>query len=138
MAFLGKVFNKKKGTEDADEQDESQDWSFDFELDGDKEEKPAASRFSVNKVRAADDPDEADEESGGETLEDAPEDSDEAAGDNEGKAEAPSPADALMSIFEEEHVANQWIEALAASVEEVDAEELAEELRAFVDDLQRY
>lgn len=139
MAFLGKVFNKKNQAVDVDEQDESQEWSFDFDLDGDKEEKQDISRFTVNSVKAGEEPDTDDEDTDEETSEDDEEETDEASQDDEEDEEKEaSPADSLMNIFEEEVAVNRVVEVLASSVEEVDAEELAEDLRALVDDLQGY
>ena len=43
--------------------------------------------------------------------------------------------DDLLGVFEEEMVVDEQLEALSSRVEEVEAEELVEELRAFIEDI---
>ncbi len=129
MAFLGKLMKKKSSEEELDEDEKLLDLSLSSKPETDAEEKKDLSKYRVSTIKLEREADSVKKPSEDGKTEAAPE------GPGEGKGI--SSIDPLMGIFEEETAVDQRLLALASWVEEIEAEELAEDLRSLMDELQK-
>ena len=137
MAFLKKLLKRKGGEEDRDEDDGIMDWDSPADLEPDPDEDDDVPSYGLGSVTQAGGPVGASEQpnglsSGGDA--DSPE------GDGpEGQPgdREQSPISVVMDIFDEEPQVDTRLESLTSWVEDVDANELVEEIRALVDELER-
>ena len=152
MGFLDRFKDRIFKGEQDDEDYELLDWARDAEADAEPEEQegeaePEAEEeeeqgidqlnvgtLQVSTMKLAAESDAKAEESDDDPDDDSEASAEEDSGDEE---QDESPGNSLLDIFEEEAPENQQLAGLAAWVENVEAEELAEDLRALMGDLQR-
>ena len=145
----------KATREDSEDEDEdlldddssSSDDDLNLEEDEDEDESADVSRFRVNTVKASDESEDEEDEDEDEddttTLSLAEDDSeddedeDEDSADKKGDERDPnSTTENLMGIFDEAVEVDHKLESLAAWAEEVDIEELTDDLRSLMEQLQ--
>ena len=150
MGFLNKFKDRIFKGEQDDEDDELLDWARDAEPDveaGEQEDeaeeeeeqdidKLNVGTLQVSTMKLAKESNAKAEESDDDSDDDSEASAEENSNDEE-QSKDRSPGNPLLDIFEEEVPVNQQLAGLAAWVENVEAEELAEDLPALMGELER-
>ena len=146
MAFMSKFKKKKGDSEDSDEEELLPDWGLTSSTESDLEEEPDipdrtaleeepdpeeskvssdSNRFQLNTVSLAGD------------LDSDPEDPEPQGPLDVEDTKDTSPASSMMDIFADEIVVDKQLSNLNSWVEDVEAEELLDEARAILEELEK-